>query len=89
MTSIPIGNLEPRKRATVSGEIIPVVSYGLPWVRTDAELGDGTGTVVLRFMGRLEVPGLVAGRRVVVEGTPGDRRGLLVIRNPLYELAAG
>jgi hypothetical protein len=84
-----IGELEPRRRARVSGEILSVVSYEHPWVRTDAELGDGTGVVLLRFMGRAAVPGLTAGRRVVAEGTPGVRDGALVIHNPLYEFAAG
>lgn len=89
MSATAIGELEPRRRATVSGEILSVVSYELPWVRTDAELGDGTGAVVLRFIGRHEIPGLLPGRRVVVHGTPAIRDGLLVIQNPLYEFEAG
>lgn len=87
MTSI--GDLEPRRRATVAGEVLSVVSLESPWVRTDAELGDGTGVVVLRFVGRAEVPGLSPGRRVVAEGTPGFRDGVLVIENPLYQFVAG
>lgn len=84
-----IGDLEPRRRATVSGEILSVVAYELPWVRTDAELSDGTGVVVLRFMGRAEVPGLLPGRCIVAEGTPGLRNGILVVHNPLYQFVAG
>jgi hypothetical protein len=84
-----ISELEPRRRATVSGELISVVSYEVPWVRTDAELGDGTGVVHLRFIGRSVVPGLVPGRRVIAEGTPAVRNGVLVIDNPLYEFGAG
>jgi hypothetical protein len=84
-----IGELEPRRRARVSGEILSVVSYERPWVRTDAELGDGTGVVKLRFMGRAAVPGLIAGRRIVAEGVPGVRDGALVIHNPLYKFVAG
>jgi hypothetical protein len=72
----------------VSGEIFSVVSYKVPWVRTDAELGDGTGVVVLRFMGRAEVPELLTGRRIVADGTPADRNGVLVIPNPDYEFVA-
>ena len=89
MIATAIGELEPRRRATVSGELMSVASYELPWVRTDAELGDGTGVVLLRFIGRNVVPGLVPGRRIVVRGTPAVRNGVLVIDNPLYEFGAG
>ncbi len=89
MSETAIGELEPRRRATVSGEIRSVAFFELPWVRTDVELGDDTGVVVLRFMGRAEVPGLVPGRRIVVDGTPADRQGVLVILNPIYEFVAG
>jgi hypothetical protein len=89
VTKTAIGHLGARRRATVSGEILSVVSYELPWVRTDAEVGDGTGVVVLRFMGRADVPGLVAGRHIEAEGTPAVRDGLRVMHNPLYEFVAG
>ncbi len=89
MSATAIGELEPRRRATMAGEILSVVAYELPWVRTDAEVGDGTGVVVLRFMGRAEVPGLVPGRHIVAEGTPGLRNGVLVVHNPLYQFVAG
>jgi hypothetical protein len=84
-----IVDLEPRRRAEVTGEVLSVVPYELPWVRTDAEVDDGTGVVVLRFMGRAMVPGLVPGRHVLAEGTPGIRNGVLVIHNPLYQFVAG
>ena len=57
------------------GKVISVVSYQLPWVRTDAELSDGTGTIVLRFMGRAELPGFAMGRCMTAEGTPALERG--------------
>jgi hypothetical protein len=79
-----MASLVPRKRATVAGHVRSVVSYERPYVRTEAELSDGTGVVVLRFMGRAAIPGLVPGSRVVAEGTPGPERGALVIRNPRY-----
>ena len=84
-----IGDLEPRRRATVVGNVLSVMALKLPWVRTDAEVGDGTGVVVLRFMGRAAVPGLSPGRRIVAEGTPGLRDGVLVIPNPRYEFVNG
>ncbi len=84
-----IGELKPRQRATVAGEVLSVVAQTLPWVRTDVELGDGSGVVVLRFMGRAEVPGMRPGRRIVVHGTPAVRGGVFEILNPLYEFDAG
>jgi hypothetical protein len=73
-----------RRRNTVRGEIVSVVSSQRPWVRTDAEIRDATGTLVLRFIGRASVPGLVRGRWVIAQGTPGLVRGVIVMMNPLY-----
>jgi hypothetical protein len=73
-----------RTRNTVRGEVVSVVSIQRPWVRTDAELRDATGSLVLRFIGRASVPGLVAGCRVIAQGTPGLVHGAVVMINPLY-----
>lgn len=82
-----IAALVPRQRSLVDGEIESVASFERPWVRTDLVLADDTGSLVLRFMGRAAVPGMVAERRVVVEGTPAIERGVLLMRNPLYSFA--
>lgn len=79
-----VAALVPRKRSRAPGEIESVVSYERPWVRTDAVLVDATGALVLRFLGRASVPGVSAGARVAVEGTPALERGVLLMRNPLY-----
>ena len=79
-----IAALVPRRRAVVAGEVESVLSTERPWVRTDAVLDDGTGTLVLRFMGRASVPGIATGRRLVAEGTPALEDGVLLMRNPLY-----
>lgn len=84
-----IAALVPRRRAAVAGEVESVVTYERPWVRTDAVLNDGTGTVTLRFMGRSGVPGIAAGSRLVAVGTPAVERGVLLIRNPFYSFGAG
>jgi hypothetical protein len=76
-----------RKRNTVRGQIISVAHFERPWVRTDAVLDDGTGTLVLRFFGRAAVPGLVIGSWVVAQGTPGRVGGSVVMINPLYSFA--
>lgn len=55
-----------------------------PWL--EAELSDGTGSVTLVWMGRREIPGIEAGRELLVEGrisaVDDDRR----IYNPRYQL---
>jgi hypothetical protein len=79
-----IGSALPRHRTTLRGKIVSVNRMERPWVRTDAVVSDGTGTLVLRFVGRRSMPGLDAGRFVVVEGTPGLVGGELVMLNPLY-----
>ena len=68
----------------MAGEVRSVVSHERPWVRTDVEFGDGTGVVVLRFMGRSGVPGFAGGRRVVARGTPTLDGSACVMLNPLY-----
>jgi hypothetical protein len=79
----------PRRRNSVRGEIVSVVSYQRPWVRTDAEISDGTGTLVLRFFGRASVPGFANGRHVLAQGTPGLAGGRMVMINPLYSFTTG
>jgi hypothetical protein len=66
------------------GEVVSVVSTSAPWARTDAILGDSTGSLVLRFLGRVSVPAIEPGRRLVVEGTPGLVGRKLVMLNPVY-----
>ena len=86
MSPTAIGSLEPRRRATVAGEIRAVTSYERPYQRTEVELDDGTGLVVLRFVGRTHIPGVAPGRRMVAEGTPAPAPDGLVMLNPLYRL---
>jgi hypothetical protein len=87
MSITAIAAVTPRQRTTVRGEIVSVLSYERPWVRTDAEVTDGTGSVLLRFLGRSGIPGLDRGRQIAAEGTPGFVRGAFVMLNPRYSLA--
>jgi hypothetical protein len=84
-----IASATARQRTVLRGKILSVVGFERPFVRTDVVIGDETGTINLRFMGRASVPGLELGRIVVVEGTPGIIRGALTMLNPLYSFAAG
>ncbi|WP_040160890.1 single stranded DNA-binding domain-containing protein [Nigerium massiliense] len=58
--------------------------HATPWL--EAEMSDGTGTVSLIFMGRREIPGIDAGRDLVVEGRISDDEGQRRIYNPWYQL---
>jgi hypothetical protein len=84
VTKTAIATLVPRRRAMVCGSVTSVRQHQLPWVRTDVEITDGTGVMVLRFLGRSSVGGIVAGRRVVAQGTPRREGETLVMLNPLY-----
>jgi amino acid transporter len=52
----------------------------------EAELWDGTGRVTLVWLGRREIPGIEAGRRLVVRGRLASVHGERAIFNPSYEL---
>ena len=54
----------------------------------EALVFDGTGEIVVRFMGRRGIRGLTLGTRVVVEGVISDERGRRRMMNPRLELTA-
>jgi hypothetical protein len=80
-----ISAVVPRRRTTLMGHVMSVSHFVRPWARVDVVVGDGSGTVTLRFMRRAAVPGMRVGRQIRVEGTPAMVRGALVVLNPLYE----
>jgi hypothetical protein len=85
VTSTAIAAVVPRRRTTLEGRVVSVSPRFRPWVRLDVVLGDESGTVTLRFVGRDGVPGMRVGRQIRVEGTPAIVRGTLIVLNPLYE----
>lgn len=87
MTTTAIAALTPRRRCRVEGEVVSLHEFGRPWVRTEAEIDDGTGRLVLCFDGRRGLPGLGLGVRITAEGTPAMRHGMPRMRNPIYELS--
>jgi amino acid transporter len=52
----------------------------------EAELWDGTGRVLLLWLGRRDIPGIQPGRKIVVHGRLTSLRGERAIYNPAYEL---
>jgi hypothetical protein len=85
MSTTAISAAVPRRPTMLAGQVVAVAAHVRPWVRLCVELSDGTGTITLRFMGRTEIPGIVLGCHLRVEGTPWMEEGLLVMINPLYE----
>jgi RecG-like helicase len=52
----------------------------------EAELFDGTDSVVLAWIGRRRIPGIEPGKTILVRGRLGERDGAKIIYNPYYEL---
>ena len=52
------------------------------------EVSDGTGVIVVLFLGRRQVAGFVSGIRCTIEGTVQEDRDGLVVWNPRYRLEA-
>jgi hypothetical protein len=88
MSTTAISAVVLRTPTVLAGQVVGVAAHISPWVRLNVELCDGTGTITLRFMGRTEVPGIVPGCRLRVEGTPWMEGHTLIMLNPLYEFVA-
>jgi hypothetical protein len=85
MMTAAISAVVPRTRTIVVGRVTSVATHLRPWVRFQAVVEDGTGSLTLRFVGRRQIPGMVPGAPVRIEGTPMLERDGLVILNPLYQ----
>jgi amino acid transporter len=82
----PIPALLPRQRARVAGRVKSLTVQ--PWgdVPTlQVQLTDDQGKLIVAFLGRRQIAGLIPGSRIVVDGTVTERRGQLVMINPDYE----
>jgi RecG-like helicase len=54
----------------------------------EAVVADGSGEIVVRFMGRRAIGGLGLGTKVVVEGLVAEHRGEVQMMNPRLEFTA-
>jgi hypothetical protein len=84
-----IGDAEPRQEITVAGEITSmriVPRAGTPSL--EATVNDGTGSLVVVWTGRRNIPGVSPGKRLVLSGrgAPQGAAGRLMVLNPRYEL---
>jgi RecG-like helicase len=88
--AVHIGDVDDRQRVRLRGFVTVLTMKprgGTPWL--EAEFSDGSGTVTLIWMGRREIPGVVAGRELSVEGRVSYADGQRRLYNPKYELVAG
>ncbi len=87
--TIPIAEVVWRRPARVSGRVRSMRVQPWSGVPTlECTVADESGGLIAVFLGRRTVAGIGLGRRMVVEGMVGDRRGHLAILNPAYELLA-
>lgn len=83
----PVRELPDRRLACVCGTVRAVTlrpRAGVPALV--AQLYDGTGVLDVVWLGRREVAGIGAGRRLRVRGRVAQRDGRPVVFNPAYEL---
>lgn len=82
-----IGSVTHRQRARVAGRVRSVSVQPWSGVPTfECMLVDPTGAIVLAFLGRREIAGIVPGAKLVAEGAVGGRGGQLAMLNPTWEL---
>jgi RecG-like helicase len=78
-----------RQRVRIAGVIRRLTVFPMQDNESlEAVVSDGTGEVVVRFMGRRAIGGLTLGTRVVVEGVLSEQRGVRRMINPILELSA-
>ena len=84
---IPMVKARPRIRGRFEGDVRRLRVQPQAGVRTlELQLSDGTGKLIVLFMGRRSIPGVECGSRLLIEGTPvAGERGLMLY-NPSYEL---
>ena len=82
-----IGEAMDRERVRLRGTLRTVTLRprgGVPAL--EAELYDGTGSIVLIWLGRRQIAGVVPGRSMSVQGRIGRHDGQRIMYNPRYEL---
>lgn len=82
-----IADALPRGRIVVTGTVVEVATVQVAHASSyRCLLDDGSGQLVLLFIGRNAIPGLAVGARCTVEGTVTRDDNWLVVWNPLYRL---
>lgn len=84
----PIAEVEPRKRYKVAGVVQNIRVDPRPGRNSiEATIIDGSGEMVVKWLGRHELRGIRLGAGLIVEGIVGkETNGDMVILNPEYVL---
>src|SRR5438552_17986751 len=84
--SVRIADAPMRQRVKIAGVIRRLTVFPMKDNESlEAVVSDGTGEVVIQFMGRRAIGGLGLGAKVVVEGVLGEQRGGVQMINPRLE----
>jgi RecG-like helicase len=87
--SVRIADAPMRERVKIAGVIRRLTVFPMKDNESlEALVSDGTGEVIVQFMGRRAIGGLGLGTRVVVEGVLGEQRGVPRMINPRLEFTA-
>ena len=85
--TVRIREAHPRQRAKIAGVIRRLTVFPMQDNESlEVVVSDGTGEVLVQFMGRRAIRGLTLGTRVVVQGVLGVQHGRVVMLNPQLEL---
>ena len=86
--TVRIAEAEPRTRCKLAGVIQNVrIDPREGTGSIEATINDGTGRMIVKWLGRQKLAGIVLGAGLVLEGTVGKgRRDQLQVLNPEYEL---
>lgn len=85
---IPIADVPIGRVVRVRGDITSVVLRPVTTTRAlEAEIDDGTGRLVIVWLGRSAIRGVEPGRGIIIEGRVVRMDHKLMMHNPKYELA--
>ncbi len=83
----PLDTVQPRTKVRVAGVIKSVrivPRAGAPAI--EVQVSDGKGSINAVFLGRRRIGGVVAGRKLILQGMVMSDHNRLMMFNPLYEL---
>ncbi len=87
--AVRIADAPLRERVKIAGVIRRMTVFPMKDGESlEAKISDGTGEVVVKFMGRRAIGGLRLGSKVVVEGVLGEQHGSVMMINPILEFTA-
>lgn len=86
----PLGALEPRTRCRAAGVIQNIrIDPREGQDSIEATIIDGTGRMIVRWLGRSSLLGVGLGKGLIVEGIVGDSSGVPTMINPEWNLVPG